>query len=241
MTTSYPFAAVLFDCDGVLVESELITNGVLHQMLRELGWDLPAEECQRLFVGRSIRDEWEIVYAHTGFRVHDQWLAEFRRRRNEALQVHLTRVPGALEAVEEIRHRVGENVAVATGADRAKAMMQLKMMGLSHLFQDRIFSGMDLARTKPAPDVYLAAAARLGSDPRTVAVVEDSIAGVTAGVAAGATVFGYTPPERPYIDSRQLIDAGAHATFDSMYDLPRVLLSFDGAGPRATEREEARR
>lgn len=217
------FDAVLFDCDGVLVESELITNRVLTQMLRELGWQISDAESQQLFVGRSIRDEWQVVHEHTDFMVNDEWLAEFRQRRNDALTSELTPVPGALEAVSAVHDLVDRRIACATGADRAKAQMQITMMGFDHLFEDRIFSGMDLPKTKPAPDVYIAAAAYLECDPTDAAVVEDSVAGVTAGVASGATVIGYAPPERSYVTAEGLAEAGASFIISSMRELPNVI------------------
>ena len=80
------FSAVLFDCDGVLVDSESITNGVLHQMLQELGWQLTAEECIARFVGKMLRDEADVIEEHTGFRIDMEWMEEFRRRRNAQLE-----------------------------------------------------------------------------------------------------------------------------------------------------------
>ena len=83
------FSAVLFDCDGVLVDSESITNGVLHQMLQELSWQLSAEECIARFIGKMLRDEADVIEEHTGFRINAEWMNEFRRRRNAQLEASL--------------------------------------------------------------------------------------------------------------------------------------------------------
>ena len=109
------------------------------------------------------------------------------------------------------------------GADRFKVELQLDKCGLMPYFTGLIFSGHELPRSKPAPDVYLAAAAALGVDPRRCAVVEDTVTGVTAGVAAGATVFGYSPPEAGHDAPSALRRAGAVQIFVDMHELPDAL------------------
>ncbi|GIE86859.1 HAD family hydrolase [Actinoplanes regularis] len=219
-----PFDAVLFDCDGVLVDSERITNAVLRAMLHELGWALSEADCFRLFVGKALWDEVGVITANTGFVVTDEWIAEFRRRRNEALLVDLQEIPGAVAAAHEVDRLLGGRLACASGADRPKIELQLKKVGLDRVFEGKIFSGMEMPRSKPAPDVYLAAAAALGADPARCAVVEDTATGVRAGVAAGAVVFGYCPPGSPaHHEPRTLLDAGATHVFTSMADLPALL------------------
>lgn len=218
------YDAVLFDCDGVLVDSEPITNGVLRSMLHELGWQVSEADCLRLFVGRAVKDESALILEHTGFTVTDEWIAAFRVRRNEALARELTAIPGAVAAVREINRLTGGTLAVASGADRPKIELQLIKIGLDDVFAGKTFSGMETPRSKPAPDVYLAAAAALGVDPARAAVVEDTPTGVRAGVAAGATVFGYCPPDSlAHHAPRALLDAGATYTFADMADLPGLL------------------
>lgn len=225
MTVTAPrFSAVLFDCDGVLVDSEPITCGVLHTMLGEMGWDLPFDECIRRFVGKAFKDEAHVIYEHTGYLIDDAWIAGFRDRRDDALRAQLRPVPGAVEAVREIAAAVDVPVACVSGADRRKIVMQLAMAGLDDLFGDRVFSGMEVPHSKPAPDVYLAAAAALGIDPAAAAVIEDSSAGVRAGIAAGATVFGFAADGPTYQTPEQLEDLGAAHVFRSMAELPGLVL-----------------
>lgn len=121
------FSAVLFDCDGVLVDSEAITNAVLREMLIELGWDISQEECISIFIGKALKDQWEPILAHTGVRIDKQWITGFRQRRDVALRENLQAVPGALEAVKQISAAYCEKIACATGADRAKVEMQLSI------------------------------------------------------------------------------------------------------------------
>lgn len=224
MSDPASFDAVLFDCDGVLVDSESITNGVLRSMLHELGWQISQADCFRLFVGRALRDETAIITAHTGFVVTDDWLLEFRRRRDEALAALLEPIPGAVATVEKINTLMDGMIACASGADLGKVQLQLRKVGLDRIFAGKMFSGMDLPRSKPAPDVYLAAAASLGIDPARAAVVEDTVPGVTAGVAAGATVFGFCPPDSlAHHPPQALLDAGATHIFTAMADLPALV------------------
>ncbi len=218
------FEAVLFDCDGVLVDSERITNGVLREMLGELGWQLSVEECMRIFVGKAVKDERALIEQHTGQPFSEDWLAEFRERRNRGLMERVQPIRNALQAVERLHARHQGRVAVASGADRPKVELQLRKTGLMRFFEGRVFSGHDLPRSKPAPDVYLAAAAALGADPARCMVVEDTVTGVTAGVAAGATVFGYSPPEAGHDAPDALRGAGASVIFTDMADLPALSL-----------------
>ncbi len=224
MTAYAPrFDAVLFDCDGVLVDSEPITNGVLRDMLEEAGWRLPPAECMRIFLGKAVRDERARIEAHTGQPLTDEWMAAFRARRDAQLLAQVQAIRHAPQAVADLHARFGGRIAVASGADMGKVRLQLEKTGLLRWFEGRAFSGHDQPRTKPHPDVYLAAAAALGVDPRRCAVVEDTVTGATAGVAAGATVFGYCPPEAGHDTADRLRAVGVTACFTDMADLPALL------------------
>jgi HAD superfamily hydrolase (TIGR01509 family) len=224
--TNLKFDAVLFDCDGVLVDSEPITNGVLRDMLEESGWALSPAECMRLFVGKTVKDEAALIELKTGKPLTDEWLARFRQRRNEGLMASLSPIAGALEVVKKIHALYQGRIACASGADRFKVELQLEKCGLMPYFKGRIFSGHELPRSKPAPDVYLAAAAALGVDARRCAVVEDTVTGVRAGVAAGATVFGYSPGEAGHDVPSALRGVGASVIFVDMAGLPGIISSL---------------
>ena len=148
-------------------------------------------------------------------------MAEFYDRRNRELQARLQAIAGAHEAVAAAHAPCGaQRIACASGADRFKVEMQLAQVGLMDYFEGRIFSGHEMPRSKPAPDVYLAAAAHLGAAGARCLVIEDTTTGVTAGVAAGATVWAYCPlPEQ----GAALRQAGASQLFAHMADLPGLL------------------
>ena len=207
------FEAVLFDCDGVLVDSEAITCGALRDMLDENGWRLSLAECMAHFVGHTVRSRADLIEHHTGKPLTDVFMDEFYRRRNLRLESDITAIDGIHDAVRHLHERCEGRIAVASGADRYKVEMMLQRVGLAELFKGRIFSGHETPRSKPFPDVYLAAAAHLQANPTRCLVVEDTPIGVAAGVAAGATVWGYAPAgANPVV----LSDAGAVHVFEHM-------------------------
>lgn len=212
------FDLVAFDCDGVLVDSEPITCGVLADMLNELGWRISPEETIQTFVGKSFLDELGTIEARIGKPLAPDFYQDFVLRRDLRLAEEVEPVRGVLAAIEAL---AGLNMpfCVASGAERAKMHLTLGRTGLLPWFDGKLFSGMEVARSKPAPDVYLLAARTMGALPARCAVVEDTPIGVAAGVAAGMTVFGYA--ER--MDGRALLNAGASHVFTDMAALPSLL------------------
>jgi HAD superfamily hydrolase (TIGR01509 family) len=217
------FDALLFDCDGVLVDSEAITLGVLRDMLGELGWALSLDECMRLFIGKSLKHETDFIRAHTGHAVGEDWLEQFRARRDARLAREVEPIRGAVDAVAAVHARLEGRIALCSGADRPKVELQLARCGLDRYFEGRVFSGYETPRSKPFPDVYLAAMEALGVEAGRCLVIEDTVTGVQAGVAAGATVWGYSPPEAGHDAPAPLRVAGAAAIFTDLAQLPRLL------------------
>jgi HAD superfamily hydrolase (TIGR01509 family) len=213
------FDAVLFDCDGVLVDSESITCGVLRDMLEEQGWSMSLQQCMNLFIGKMVADERLRIERETGKPFTQEWLTAFRERRNDALETRIEAIPHVHDAVQRIFDATGGRIACASGADRFKVELVLRKVGLLRYFEGRVFSGHETPRSKPFPDVYLAAAAALGIAPQRCAVVEDTLVGLQAGVAAGAAVFAYVPQG----SGQAFLDAGATAVLSSMVDLHALL------------------
>jgi HAD superfamily hydrolase (TIGR01509 family) len=212
------FDLVAFDCDGVLVDSEPITCGVLMEMLNEVGWKISLEETIHTFVGRSFRDEFHLIESCIGKPLATDFYANFLERRDAGLRQSVEPVRGVQSAIEEIA-RLRIPFCVASGAERAKMQLTLGRTGLLPWFDGKMFSGMEVPRSKPAPDVYLLAAKTMGVAPERCVVVEDTPIGVTAGVAAGMTVFGYAQ----YSDADALRAAGAAGIFTDMAALPDLV------------------
>jgi HAD superfamily hydrolase (TIGR01509 family) len=164
----------------------------------------------------AVRSRASLIEAHTGKPLTDAFMEEFYRRRNIRLENDITAIEGIHEAVRDVYARCEGRIAVASGADRYKVEMMLQRVGLAHFFEGRIFSGHEMPRSKPFPDVYLAAAAHLQVQPARCLVVEDTPVGIAAGVAAGATVWAYAPPSAP---TDVLLQAGATQVFGHMNEL----------------------
>ena len=211
------FALVIFDCDGVLVDSELITNRVFTQMLNELGVAVSAEEAFERFVGRSLAQCLEMIAGLLGREVPADFVHQYHQRSATALKSELKAVPGVEAALKAIQ----VPYCVASNGSHEKMQATLGVTGLLPKFKDRLFSVSDVARGKPFPDLFLHAAAKSGVAPSDCVIIEDTPTGVSAGVAAGMTVYGYCA----HTPAHRLIAAGAHGTFGRMSDLPDLLLN----------------
>ena len=209
--------AIIFDCDGVLVDSEPAAFDLLAQDLAAHGLPLPRAEMERIFIGGTIAG----VHAKArslGARLPDGWVAGFYERLYARLAEGTPLVPGVLDLLDAldaagIPYAVGSN-----GSDRKMQVTLGQHPGLLDRFRDRLFSGQTLGAPKPAPDLYLHAARALGQPPAACAVIEDSPTGVRAASAAGIRCFGYAP----HGDGAALAAEGA-TVFQSMADLQHLL------------------
>jgi HAD superfamily hydrolase (TIGR01509 family) len=209
------FDLIIFDCDGVLVDSEVSTNTVLRDMLNERGGKLTVEETMALFMGHSIADSLAQIEKVIGRTPEATFYDEFLVRRDDALRNSVEPIP----FIKETLSKLPLPFAVASGAETAKMHLTLGRTGMLKQFEDRMFGKDMVAKSKPAPDVYLLAAKTLGVAPARCVVVEDTPSGTTAGVAAGMTVFGYCAQNAP----EKLFAAGASAVFNDMRQLPMLL------------------
>ena len=220
------YQAILFDCDGVLVDSEPITLAVLRDCLVDWGWPISYEACIEHFLGRPLENELDLIKEHSGRRPDADWIAEFRRQRDMALSAKVKATPGMHQVLHTLFPHYEGKIACASGADRQKIELQLSSTDLMKWFDGRIFSGHEMPRTKPAPDVYLAAAQGIGVAAEACLVVEDSPNGVQAGVAAGATVLGFMPAAHRKGLCESLLEAGAIGVFRDMNHLSRFAISL---------------
>jgi HAD superfamily hydrolase (TIGR01509 family) len=208
------FDLIIFDCDGVVVDSERIVHAVFNEFIAELGFTSTAE-INELFLGRTLADCLRIVAERTGRAAPEGALERYRERRDRVLREQVQAVEGVRAVLEGLRIPY----CIASSGDHAKMRATLGATGLLPLFAGKVFSATDVVNGKPAPDVFLFAAAKMGAAPERTAVIEDSINGVIAARAAGMTVFGYAD----LIAAPRLDAAGAHATFTRMSELPALL------------------
>jgi len=207
---------VVFDCDGVLVDSEPLSNAALAQALTAHGMPITPQRATDEFMGRS----WTSCEAHVfelfGRPAPPGLQADYEAARDAAFRDGLTAVPGAASAIDRVE-AAGHATCVASSGDHAKMAFTLGMTGLLDRFAGRIFSATEVERGKPAPDLFLHAAARMGFAPADCVVVEDSPLGVQAARTAGMRVVGFagrTPAGRL---------AAADVVVGSMAAIPRAL------------------
>jgi len=206
---------VIFDCDGVLVDSDRISVRIDVDVFARLGWPITEAEVIERFVGRSDADMVEEIEAHLGRPLAAEWEREFEHLYREAYEAELAPVDGIVEALD----RITVPTCVASSGSHEKMRLTLGLTGLWPRFEDRTFSVSEVARGKPAPDLFLHAARQMGVEPARCAVVEDSRVGVEAARAAGMRAFGYvgglTPADR--------LEGPGTVVFDEMRELPRLL------------------
>jgi beta-phosphoglucomutase-like phosphatase (HAD superfamily) len=212
---------VIFDCDGVLVDSEVITNRVFAEMLGELGTHFTLPEMFERFVGRSMTQCCELIVELLQRPLPAGFVEQFHSRASTALGAELKTVAGIEAALDVLdAHRVP--YCVASNGTREKMRLTLGHTGLLPRFEGKRFSVDQVTLGKPAPDLFLLAARTFDAAPAHCCVIEDTPTGVTAGVAAGMRVYGYCA----LMPAQRMTAAGAHRTFTSMSELPALILDY---------------
>jgi HAD superfamily hydrolase (TIGR01509 family) len=209
------FDLVIFDCDGVLVDSERLAVRTEAGILAALGWPLTEAEIVERFVGRSATYMHREIERHLGRSV--DWEAEFEPRYLDVFERELAPVPGVVEALDHIT----VPTCVASSGSQARMRLTLGITGLLDRFEGRIFSADEVGHGKPAPDIFLHAAARMGVPPGRCAVVEDSVSGVLAGLAARMAVFAFAGG----VTSESQLSLDGAVIFGDMRALPGALLA----------------
>jgi HAD superfamily hydrolase (TIGR01509 family) len=210
------FDLVIFDCDGVVVDSERIVFEVFGSFIRSLGVHLSDAETREQFLGRTLAECMKIVERFRGSPAPPGSLERYTADRDRVLREQVQAVKGIREVLETLT--IPYCIASSGGYDKMR--ITLGATKLMPLFEGRLFSATEVAQGKPAPDIFLFAAERMGASPARTAVVEDTVNGVLAASAAGMTVFGYvdlTPAEK-------LVEAGASRTLTQMRELPALLI-----------------
>ncbi|MES2816541.1 MAG: HAD family hydrolase [Pseudomonadota bacterium] len=195
------FDLVIFDCDGVLIDSEIISARMLVAELMRLGLTIDLAYVERNFLGRSYPVVMETIRREFGLDLPPDFEAQYREALLAAFQQELKVVPH----VHEVLSQIGVPFCVATSSSPRRVEMSLSLVGLAPLIGDKVFTSTLVARGKPAPDLFLHAAEKMGATPERTLVIEDSLTGIRAGLAAGMTVWrfvggshlGATTPEEP--------------------------------------------
>jgi len=211
---------LIFDCDGVLVDSEHLACAALAEVMTTLGHSMTSDEAMRAFAGRSLKDVLaraerllsRPIPKDLGEQAAVQLMARFRRE--------LQAVPGVKEAIAALPYRR----CVASSSDPGRLTLSLDVTGLSALFGNNVFSAVEVANGKPAPDLFLLAARRLGEDPSSCIVIEDSVLGVEAAGAAGMAAIGFAGASHANQGlAERLAAAGAEPVIHSMANLPAAV------------------
>lgn len=220
MSPSKPPALIIFDCDGVLVDSEPITNGLMAREMTEAGLPLSTEEAMALFVGGTIKSVFTQA-RNLGARLPDDWVAAFYDRMCATLEEEVEAIPGIHAVLDRIA-TAELATCIASNGPMRKMAVTLGRTGLLNRFggmdSGRVFSAHDVGIAKPEPGLFLHAARAHGADPSDCVVIEDSGSGAQAAAAAGMRCFGFTR-ETP---AAKLTAHGAQP-FDKMTDLPGLL------------------
>jgi HAD superfamily hydrolase (TIGR01509 family) len=211
---------VIFDCDGVLVDSEPLSNRILAEHLTAIGLPTTFEDAVRDFMGRSWKTCTEIIEGRLGGPLPAGWADGYHADVFAAFERELEPVPGLPEALDAI----DLPSCVASSSSHARIRTALTATGLLARFEGRIFSATEVEHGKPAPDLFLHAAERMGVAPAACVVVEDAPAGAEAGRRAGMTVLGYAG-----LTAAALLEAQGATVFGSMEQLPALI---SGSAPR---------
>lgn len=215
---------IIFDCDGVLVNSEPIINRIFAKTLTESGFPITHEEVTQKFIGKSLVTCISIIEETYGRTVPVELIELCKEREMIAFQQELQATEGIATALEQITLPT----CVASNSSHRHIQFVLKLTGLLHQFDGKLYSAYDVKRPKPFPDVYLYAAKQMEEAPENCLVIEDSVTGVQAASAAQMLVFGYAPRSHQGNSSHHdaLIAAGAKLVFEDMYQLPSLLKSW---------------
>ena len=212
--------AVIFDCDGVLIDSEWLASRVEAELLGELGMQLTVEQVHELFLGKTVGGVLDIIAARRGAPLPPEFTYNWAFATARAFVRELQPIPFVRGVVERLRD-AGHKLAVASQSPLARVRLSLEVTGLAAFFGEHMYVTTMVARPKPAPDVYLLAASRLGAVPADCLVIEDSPAGAAAARSAGMQALGYAPG-----DTIEAMRAAGVPVLRSMDELPGYIAAL---------------
>ena len=217
---------IIFDCDGVLIDSEIVAARLEAEAATALGLPITAEDICRRFAGTTTREVWETLERELGRPLPEGFFEAHLEHVREVFSRELEPIRGARAALERVAAK-GIPFCVASSTRLPSLLTNLATAGLSDLVDGRVYSASQVKRAKPAPDVFLFAASQMGADPADCLVIEDSVAGVTAARRAGMRVAGFLGGSHVTEGhDERLRAAGAERLFTRMEELDEVI----GAG-----------
>ncbi len=209
---------IIFDCDGVIIDSEGVASQVCAEDISALGWQMTAWQAQDYFLGMSITDMQPMIEAKLGRTLPASWRPGLAEKLVAALGTHSKLIPGAREMLERV-NSLGIPWCIASNSSDEELAVKFSRTGITGLTDGRAYSAASViakgGRAKPAPDLFLAAAAGAQTPPQNCLVLEDSALGVTGAVAAGMTCYGFSP----HGGGAHLLAAGARAVWQNLEDL----------------------
>lgn len=212
------FKCLIFDCDGVLVDSESMSIGILLQLGQKIGFVMEEKVAVDRFAGVALQQILQYMEEESQQKFAPNIIHEYRRLTYEAFRQNIQAVPG----IRPLLQQLSVPFCVASNAPQEKIRLNLGLLQLLPYFGEHIYSAYDVQRWKPEPELFLHAAQKMGFDPKDCAVVEDSLAGVQAARTGGFTVYGYAHGRR----AEELAQAGA-IVFDHMDKLPQLWEEHD--------------
>jgi HAD superfamily hydrolase (TIGR01509 family) len=216
------FDLILFDCDGVLVDSEIIAAEVESKLLREAGFDITTEDMCIRFAGM----DWKNILLTIEREADIPLSAQLIDKSEKLLDTALARRVKMIDGVRYALSKITEQRCICSNSGSARLDMMLTKVGLKPYFENHVYSAKDLGpdRTKPKPDIYLHGAKKFGVEPARCLVIEDSVHGVHAARAAGMRVIGFTGGSHTYpTHADRLTDAGAETVVNRMVELPQMV------------------
>jgi len=199
------FKCIIFDCDGVLVDSEATTMQVLVDMAKDVGVEITLAEATKAFSGYYLSYCFDYINKRSATRLPENAIELFRKRTYAAFRTNIQPVPG----IHALMQGLDRPRCVASNGPLEKIELNLRLIDLIDYFDGNLFSAYQIQQWKPKPDLFLHAAEQMGFAPKDCAVIEDSVAGVQAAVAGGFEVFGYAKEH----SAEDLKDAGAHVFY----------------------------
>lgn len=213
-------SAIIFDCDGVLVDSEFVASQVSLRMIEPYGVRMTLQDYARLFAGKVEEDIIGVIKKEYNIDLPKDYVPKLKLAIEKALDNELQPIPGVKETLSNIQKKMG----VASNSRLVRVIHSLKIAGISNIFEKNLFAAEMVARPKPYPDLYLLAAEKLNASPNECLVIEDSETGVTAATAAGMQVIGFLGGSHIYEGHGQkLMKAGAFTNVHNMEELDALL------------------